>query len=451
VSRHLLVLGATGQTSRQTGLPEAGVKARAALAALDAIGEPVPSTEDWPASRVDELRIWIAACTDPFGERAETVPYLHRIVGGPLTDMGKVGGAAWILDETELAVRVLRKALSRLRAPGVRGTSGAVLSVLVWAYIDSGRWNDALTVAREAGDVAAAYKMITVATSADLTVATVLAMRGDHDQAATILARVLAAVDTSEYLGCAARARHAAGLAAIAQDSYVTAHAQLSQLFTPDGTPLHHHFSYLAIVSTHPWGRYTPHVATQHTKRQRGRRGEHEDAYDPVADCLQVYPVRKFKRPARDLQLVRKKSGHQHGPDRERDDGGQSRHHDVVLHTTDRIGVRPAIDLGHEDPVQGVEEAHAGGKEGRHEQDGVPGQLGDGGSAREEEDRDLAGGVEAEAEEQPDEEHPPLAGHRPKQAAQEPCDKPAGVQPSFELVSVKLADLRGTPGSAKPG
>jgi ATP/maltotriose-dependent transcriptional regulator MalT len=234
--------------AHQTGLPEAGVKARAALAALDGLGEPVPSTEDWPASRVDELRIWIAACTDPFGERAETVPYLHRIAGGPLTDMGKVGGAAWILDETELAVRVLREALSRLRAPGVRGTSGAVLSVLVWAYIDSGRWNDALTVAREANDVAAAYKMITVATSADLTVATVLAMRGDHDQAATILARVLAAVDTSEYLGCAARARHAAGLAAIAQGSYVTAYAQLSQLFTDDGAPLHHHFSYLAIA-----------------------------------------------------------------------------------------------------------------------------------------------------------------------------------------------------------
>jgi DNA-binding CsgD family transcriptional regulator len=234
--------------AHQTGLPEASVKARAALAALDALGEPVPSTEDWPASRVDELRIWIAACTDPFGERAKTVPYLHRIGGGLLTDMGKVGGAAWILDETELAVKVLREALSRLRAPGVRGTSGAVLSVLVWACIDSGRWNDALTVAREANDVAAAaYKMITVATSADLTVATVLAMRGDHDQAATILARVLAAVDTSEYLGCAARARHAAGLTAIAQGSYVTAYAQLSQLFTPDGTPLHHHFSYLAI------------------------------------------------------------------------------------------------------------------------------------------------------------------------------------------------------------
>ena len=73
-------------------------------------------------------------------------------------------------------------------------------------------------------------------------------MRGDHDRVAPLLARVLAAVDTSEYRGFAARTRHAAGLAAIAEGNYVTAYAQLGQLFAPDGTPLHHHFSYLAMA-----------------------------------------------------------------------------------------------------------------------------------------------------------------------------------------------------------
>jgi DNA-binding CsgD family transcriptional regulator len=233
--------------AHQTGLPEACAKVRAALDALDALGEPVPS-EDWPVSRADEYRIWITACTDPFGGRAETVPRLHRVAGGSPSDLGKVGGAAWILDETELAVRVLREALSQLRAPGVRGASGAVLSVLEWACIDSGRWDDALAAAREANDIAAAYKMETVAASADLVTASVAAMRGDHDRVAPLLARVLAAVDTSEYRGFAARARHAAGLAAIAQGNYVTAYAQLGQLFALDGTPLHHHFSYLAMA-----------------------------------------------------------------------------------------------------------------------------------------------------------------------------------------------------------
>jgi len=232
----------------QTGLPEACAKVRAALDALDALGEPVPSAGHRPASRADEHRIWIRACTDPFGARAETVPYLRQIADGSLAEPGEVGGAAWILDETELAVKVLRAALSRLRAPGVRGASGAVLSALEWACIDSGRWEDTLAAAREASDIAAAYKMETVAGSADLTTATVAALRGDHDRVAPLLARVLAAVDTSEYRGFGARIRHAAGLAALTQGRYLAAYAQLSQLFSADGTPLHHHFSYLAIA-----------------------------------------------------------------------------------------------------------------------------------------------------------------------------------------------------------
>jgi DNA-binding CsgD family transcriptional regulator len=150
-----------------------------------------------------------------------------------------------MLDETELAVRVLRDTLTQLRAPGVRGSSGAILSVLQWACIDSGRWDEALDAAREAGDIAAAYKMETVAASADLTTATVAAMRGHQDQVALLLARVLATVDASQYRGFAARTRHAAGLNALAQGTYVTGYAQLSQLFAADGRPLHHHFSYL--------------------------------------------------------------------------------------------------------------------------------------------------------------------------------------------------------------
>nr|WSY53606.1 AAA family ATPase [Streptomyces sp. NBC_00886] len=234
--------------AHQTGLPEVCAKARAALDLLDSRDGPPPSAEDWPAGRADEYRIWIRACTDPFGERADIVPYLRRTARGSLSDPGTFGAAAWVLDETELAVRVLRQALSRLRAPGVRGASGGVLSALEWACVDSGRWDDALAAAREAGDIAAAYKMETVAGSADLTTAIVAAMRGEHDQVAPLLARVRAAVDTGEYRGFAARIWQTAGLAALAQGNYVTAYAQLSRLFAADGTPLHHHFSYLAVA-----------------------------------------------------------------------------------------------------------------------------------------------------------------------------------------------------------
>ncbi|MGW2960386.1 AAA family ATPase [Streptomyces sp. NPDC001220] len=240
----------------QTGLPEVRDKTRAALDALDALGSG-DGSEGWPAARAEEYRLWIRACTDPFGERADLVPRLRRLTDGsrgargsqgPLFDPGTVGAAAWVLDETELAVRVLREALSRLRAPGVRGASGGVLSALEWACVDSGRWDDALAAAREARDIAAAYKMETVAGSADLTTAVVAALRGEHEQVAPLLARVRAAVDTSEYRGFAARIRQAAGLAALAQGDHGTAYAQLSRLFAADGTPLHHHFSYLAVA-----------------------------------------------------------------------------------------------------------------------------------------------------------------------------------------------------------
>ncbi|MCI3270570.1 helix-turn-helix transcriptional regulator [Streptomyces cylindrosporus] len=234
--------------AHQTGLPEVRAKARAVLDVLDSPGGSPSSAEGSTPAHADEYRIWIQACTDPFGDRAEIVRRLRRMAAGSLSDPGTFGAAAWVLDETELAVRVLRASLSRLRAPGVRGAGGGVLSALEWACVDSGRWDDALAAAREASDIGAAYKMETVAASADLTTAVVAAMRGDHAQVAPLLARVRAAVDTAEYRGFAARTWQASGLAALAQGDYTTAHAQFSHLFAADGTPLHHHFSYLAVA-----------------------------------------------------------------------------------------------------------------------------------------------------------------------------------------------------------
>jgi hypothetical protein len=45
--------------------------------------------------------------------------------------------------------------------------------------------------------------------------------------------------------------RHAAGLAALAEGRYLTAYAQLSQLFGAEGMPLHQHVSCLGIAGRH--------------------------------------------------------------------------------------------------------------------------------------------------------------------------------------------------------
>jgi DNA-binding CsgD family transcriptional regulator/tetratricopeptide (TPR) repeat protein len=232
-------LGLAGTVAYQTGTPASRA---AVLGALDRMTEPPAMTP----GQASLYRLWVQVSSDPFGARVVRVPSLHVLADGPVSDLGTLGAAAWLLDETETAVRLLREALSQLRAPGMRGRSGAVLTALEWACVDSGRFDGALAAAREARDTAAAYTMETVAASADLAAATVLAIRGEPPQ--PLLASALASVDEAEYRASAARARHAAGLAALACGDYQGAYAQLSQLFGADGTPLHHHVSYLGLA-----------------------------------------------------------------------------------------------------------------------------------------------------------------------------------------------------------
>jgi hypothetical protein len=71
------------------------------------------------------------------------------------------------------AARLLQDAMQRLRAPGVRGTSGGSPTVLGWAYIDTGRWDEALDVAAEAAGIAEANNMDIVAASASAAAAAV--------------------------------------------------------------------------------------------------------------------------------------------------------------------------------------------------------------------------------------------------------------------------------------
>jgi DNA-binding CsgD family transcriptional regulator len=143
---------------------------------------------------------------------------------------------------------LLQDVMQRLRAPGVRGTSGGGLTVLGWAYIDTGRWDEALEVAAEAAGMAEANQMDIVAASADVITATVLALRGDSAAARRHADRALAAVDPAECGLVAARARRALGVAALADGSYLQAFTQLRGLFREDGTPLHNYASYLGVA-----------------------------------------------------------------------------------------------------------------------------------------------------------------------------------------------------------
>jgi hypothetical protein len=123
----------------------------------------------WRAE-VGSHRLWIRACLDPFGGRGQLVDSLRQVSGSSLDEpaLWRVGSAAWLLDESDLAITLLQEAMQRLRAPGTQGTSAPGLTALGWAYIDVGRWDEAQEAAAEAADLAEANQMEIVAASADV-------------------------------------------------------------------------------------------------------------------------------------------------------------------------------------------------------------------------------------------------------------------------------------------
>jgi DNA-binding CsgD family transcriptional regulator len=239
-------LGSAATVAYQSGLPASRQAVSRTLDLLERQGPPPPGR----TPGIDVLRLWIRASADPIGSRNQLLPDLRTIVGSPIEEpsLWRIASTAWLLDESNLAITLLQEAMQRLRAPGVRGTSGGSLTVLGWAYIDTGRWDDALDAAAEAAGLAEANQTELIAASAEVITATVLALRGDSAGARTHTARALAAVDPAECGLVAARARRALGVAALADGSYLQAFTQLRGLFTEDGTPLHNYASYLGVA-----------------------------------------------------------------------------------------------------------------------------------------------------------------------------------------------------------
>jgi DNA-binding CsgD family transcriptional regulator len=241
-------LGSAATVAYQSGMPESRQAVSRALGLLERQSPPPPGRV--PGIDVNALRLWIRASADPIASRNQLLPHLRKIVGSPIEEpsLWRIASTAWLLDESDLAITLLQDAMRRLRAPGVQGTSGGSLTVLGWAYIDTGRWDEALEVAAEAAGMAEANQMDIVAASADAITATVLAMRADSAGARRYAGEALAAVDPAECGLVAARARRALGVAALADGSYLQAFTQLRGLFSRDGTPLHNYASYLGVA-----------------------------------------------------------------------------------------------------------------------------------------------------------------------------------------------------------
>lgn len=220
--------------------------ARAALGKL--VGRSGPAALDL-ADRRGLTTAWAGAALNPY-ERRELVPGLRTVARAPAAHTlprTPLGAVLWLMDESDLAVGVLRSSINHLRSTRQGGSIGILLSHC-WACADAGRWDEGLDASEYLAEVATATDQPLVRTVAELVIATVLAWRGDVAGARRLLSGPLGSGEPEDCRAVGAWAYRAAAALAVAEEDHATAYAYLRRLFAEDGTPLHFHLSYQGIA-----------------------------------------------------------------------------------------------------------------------------------------------------------------------------------------------------------
>ncbi|MFD9957726.1 LuxR C-terminal-related transcriptional regulator [Amycolatopsis sp. NPDC059020] len=190
---------------------------------------------------------WVLALTDPVPRRAELAAALPALVERAGTDPGRLtslGGMAWLLDETEQAVRIFDEALHRWR---MRGALPAGLGCSAgWAYLDHGRWAQARTAAEKATPAGSGMPHLEAAGRS--LEAAALALTGDTEQARVTATIGLSLVDPDRSRAVGVRLRWALGMAEVADGDHGAAYEQFRQMFTDEGDPVHYACSYAALA-----------------------------------------------------------------------------------------------------------------------------------------------------------------------------------------------------------
>lgn len=207
------------------------------------------------ARQPDETdRVWPQAAVRPFTDRQQTLKSLHHAVDtlpdGSLAGLVSLGGAAWILDETDEAVRLLDQAMDQLRRAATAGANCTVAQALALAHFESGAWNAAQNVAEEALSMATEAGADNVIVGSPLLQATLRAARGDHEGARAQADDAVRGRDLRKSRSLYVRHRHALALAAVAEGDHESAYGQLRRAFTQDArpAPVHYHASLYCLA-----------------------------------------------------------------------------------------------------------------------------------------------------------------------------------------------------------
>ncbi|MFC4908364.1 helix-turn-helix transcriptional regulator [Actinomadura gamaensis] len=221
-----------------------------------------------PSLPAGPLREWTLAVSDPFGAGRALAPRLPDLIAAARDRPERstaLAVAAWILDETPLAVRTFDEAVHawRTHGPLPDGLGG----VVALAYFEHGRWEQARTVCAELAALPAAPVLDHAVACARAIDAMVLAAQGDTASARALAGEALRLVDPLESRSVAVYAHRALASAAIADGDYETAYEYARAVFDADGGPVHYHASYPAL----------PELAAS-----AARSGHHADAIEIV-------------------------------------------------------------------------------------------------------------------------------------------------------------------------
>ncbi|MFG2367466.1 AAA family ATPase [Streptomyces mirabilis] len=219
------------------------------------IVERVPPQDD------ETGRLWALAGCDPVRNRAQALELLAATWTAPLPKPGSgvdiplsrlvvSGGAAWVLDETAEAIRLLGAAMDHLRRSPTSGANATVAQALALALYESGSWTKARAALDEAYGLAAEGGLENVVVGAPVLRATLLALRGDTEEARAAVQRAVHGIDLPNCRSLQVRTHYALGAAALAEGDHAAAYDRFRAVYTrqPKPAPLHFHASdyYLA-------------------------------------------------------------------------------------------------------------------------------------------------------------------------------------------------------------
>jgi ATP/maltotriose-dependent transcriptional regulator MalT len=206
-------------------------------------------------------RLWALAGCDPVRNRAQALDLLAATwteplpkpgsgVDVPLSRLVVSGGAAWVLDETAEAIRLLGAAMDHLRRSPTSGANATVAQALALALYESGSWTKARAALDEAYGLAAEGGLENVVVGAPVLRATLLALRGDTEEARAAVQRAVYGIDLPNCRSLQVRTHYALGAAALAEGDHAAAYDRFRAVYTrqPQPAPLHFHASdyYLA-------------------------------------------------------------------------------------------------------------------------------------------------------------------------------------------------------------